>query len=354
MYILEKRDVGYEFFPSYYQSNFGDVYYNSDNSNIAQLGSFQLVGVYNGSLQQVQYIDDFVGSDYYSKSLLVGNGVGIIPFYSVISGDFSNNDIPYNGEYDYWYVTADTSLFFTPTSEFSNEGIDTNLYMRPVILDQTLSTEQLYNIFGQVDIKLGSYPNYKDLNKHTDYSFYWNNSYNDFFIIPSTYLTSNEGMYQLLYYNNATIDVTAFNQMIVYYNPKVWKVVSFNYKTQHQSVEIKGVNGAISYSRGEVITTRNETLSNTNIVNKPQYGNTSGDNIVGGTNGFLSSLIGNIQGIKNFISSVGSGITILTDSVSSLVSMSFGFLNQLPVAVSSVLYLCLLLTIVAIILKIFL
>lgn len=355
VYILEKRDIGYEFFPSYFQSSFGDVTYASNDSNIQQNQGFNLVGVYNNELEEVKKIDAFIGSDYYSNNLVLGAGIGLIPFYSALSGDFVNVDIPYTGDYSYYYLNNESSLFFTPTENFYEEGIDTQLYIRPVILDQTLSTEQLYNIFGSIDIKLGVYSNYEDLNTKTNYSFYWNNSYNDFFIIPSNYITSTIAMYQVAYYNQATVDKTALNQMIIYYNPRAWNVKHYTRKSSAKNVSISGVNGTKTYSREQINSSRMDTLNNNNVQNKPQYGNTDGSNIQGGTGtSFFDGLLGNIKGIGNFIGSVSSGIAELTSSISSLITMAFSTLDALPVAISSVFYLCFLLTMVAIILKIFL
>ena len=194
LYILERRGVGYEFFPSYYQSNFGDVNFRSSDGSIDQNQPFQLVGVYDNNLSEVQKIDDFIGSDYYSNNLVLGSGVGLIPFYSALSGDFNNVDIPYTDQYNYWYLNVDSTLFFVPKETFNDENVDTSLYIRPVILDQTLSTEQLLNIFGSTEIKLGVYQDYQNIKEKLMYSYYWNNSYNDFFIIDSSKLTSTNGI----------------------------------------------------------------------------------------------------------------------------------------------------------------
>ena len=304
-------------------------------------------------------MNDFVGSEYYSNSLLLGSGVALVPFYSVLSGDFGNVDIPYTGDYTYWYLNSDSALYFTPKENFYDDNVDTNLYMRPVILDQTLSSEELLNLFQFTEIKLGVYQDYQSSSKLT-YSYYWNNSYNDFFIIDSSKLTSTSGMYQLVYSNANTFTNISLNQMIVYFDPRAWNVAHFNIRTNQQSVAVNGVNGTTWLYRGDVINSRSDLLQDNNIQNRPQYGNTSGDTGTGGISGlggfgdFLNSLLGGISGIGEFISSVSGGISTLFESISSIVTLAFSVLNSLPLPVSSLLYLTFLLTIVAIILKIFL
>lgn len=353
-YILEKRNIGYEFFPSLYQSSFGGVYYPSDSFSDLNNSSFALRGVYDNSQNEIMYIDDFVGSDYYSNNLLLGAGVPLVPFYSVISDDFSSLDVPYTGNYRYIYLTTNATLYFTPKTSLDYDG-DKLLYIRPVVLDKKLSSEELYNIMGKADYKLGSYTDYKDLSSHTDYSFYWNNNHNDFFTLDINYLTSSNSMYGLLFDNKRLLNVAKINQSIVYYNPEFWNVSSYHLYTNATSVTINGVNGSVTHSGTNLNNTWTEIDKTDNVQNKPQYGNTDGSNIQGGTGtSFFDGLLGNIKGIGNFIGSVSSGILELTSSISALITMAFSTLDALPVAISSVFYLCFLLTMVAIILKIFL
>lgn len=352
--IIEARDVGNEFFPSLYQSSFGSIYFASDNTSSTNNMSYALRGVYDNSLKEVMSVDDFVGSDYYSNNLILGAGVPLVPFYAVMSNDFSQIDIPYIGGYNYIYMTANTTLYFTPKQDLDVD-VDKKLYIRPVILDKKISGEALYNLMGKADYKLGVYGNYKELSQHTDYSFYWNNSYNDFFVLDSNYLTSSSSMYALIFDSKRFAEVSNGNQSIVYFNPSFWNVSSYNLVSNQTDISISGVNGSINYGASKLQNNYSEIDGTSNIQNKPQYGNTDGSNIQGSTGtSFFDGLLGNIKGVGEFIGSVSSGISTLTDSISSLITMAFSTLNSLPVQVTSVLYLCFLLTMVSIILKIFL
>ena len=146
------------------------------------------------------------------------------------------------------------------------------------------------------------------------------------------------------------------NQMVVYFDPNAWNVSQFNTRTNQNSVTLHGVSGDTFLYRNDIINSRTDLLKDNNIQNKPQYGNTSGDNpgSSGGSTSFFDGLLNSISGISNFISSISSGISVLTDSITSIISLAFTTLNSLPLPVSSLFYLTFLLTMVAIILKIFL